>query len=270
MKLGASISRYGKSVWYPAKHLFRDFVGDLYPYRDRTSATYDPGLAEVVKILLNSTYGKFGQRPLRSKLFMVDDPELPEVAKPLTGDPEDLIWRAEETADSDYIIPQISAHITALARLRLHWFMHMVSTLGGNLYYVDTDSIITDVELPTGNKLGELKDEYPEHSGRLSGEFIAPKLYLLTAPERGTPFQAFEQVKAKGLQREAKNRVTFEALARGETIQVQHLEKVMTMARKGFREGPQMVTVPRHLHSGGDKRLMLPDGSTKPIEVTMW
>lgn len=54
-----------------------------------------------------------------------------------------------------------------------------LETRRGKVYYMDTDSILTDVILPTGSALGELKDEIPRYSGYVNGRFYGPKLYRL-------------------------------------------------------------------------------------------
>lgn len=54
-----------------------------------------------------------------------------------------------------------------------------LETRHGRVYYMDTDSLMTDVILPTGGALGQLKDEVPRFSGFLEGRFLAPKVYRL-------------------------------------------------------------------------------------------
>lgn len=232
IKCGCSIVRIHESVWYEPQKLFDEFVTTLYPLRKQG----DLGLATVVKLLLNSCYGKTGQRKLRKKILWHGDPDLDKCnATPATGDPESPIWYVEEEIDAPYIIPQVAARVTAIARVRLHQAMMNVIAKGGHVYYCDTDSIITDIELPSSNELGELKDEYPAYAGKLKAAFLGPKMYYLLAGENETfhnmTFPDFEEVKAKGIElkrntltekaivahcREQlftkKNRVTFEAL----------------------------------------------------------
>ena len=214
----------------------------------------------MVKIMLNSAYGKFGMKTLRKQIYRWDDPDLPDNAVPLSPDPDAPIWAAEEEVDAAYIMPQVAARVTALGRVRLYQAMQEAVEKGGRVYYCDTDSVITDVELETSTELGALKDEFPEYSGRLEGEFLAPKLYILSCDD-------FEKVKAKGLQDRSRENV--EKLAAGETIYQNRLEKVGTLARANFLRGPQMRKVPRTLREGGEKRVF--DGTTsKPHRAMMW
>lgn len=261
VKCGCTIERIRRSVWYEGVPLFREFVKDLYVYRDTSRKGYDAGLAQVVKIMLNSAYGKFGMKTTRKKIYMYNDPELPENAVPASHDPESLVWYAEETVDAPYIMPQVAARVTALARVALHGWMMKAIELGGKVYYCDTDSIITNVELPTSSKLGDLKDEFPNQSGAIHGLFIGPKMYLLDS-------DGFERVKAKGVVKP--NRETIERMTAGETIRQWRLEKIGTLARDNFQHGPRMFMVPRTIRGGNEKRRRFENGETTPFELEMW
>jgi hypothetical protein len=280
LEMGCQIAQWHRSVWYERVPLFEGFVRDLYKYRDKSLDTYDEGLAAVVKIMLNSAYGKFGMKTMRKKIYLYDDPELPANAEPANGDPNSEIWYAEEESDACYVMPQIAARVTALARVRLYRYMQAAIKAGGNIYYCDTDSLMTDVRegIETSTQLGGLKDEYPDHSGKLKGVFLGPKLYMLTNDER-----QFQRVAAKGLQfqygdkdtaqrRRQIERDTFERFGRGETLTSQRLEKVGTLAREQFARGPLVRDVPR-THLAGDtdgKRIIHLDGTTSPHQAWMW
>lgn len=298
---GCRIVEWKKSVWFEQKPILREFVETLYKYRNQAKCFtcagklgdnfwcgrcdkpgYDGGLDAFAKLLGNSGYGKFGQNPKRIKFYWVTDPEMPEGCTPLIEeDPDCQVWIREEEADAAFIMPQISARITALARVHLHKFamkaMHRVlrecmnchskvtfahrassseglagtgvrgpgsgedrnlnptgtrhpatgslfpdrkkpirledlvldcggtgdhgdlcqgdrigsrsvscpcggalETRFGRVYYMDTDAIKTDVQMPTGSELGEWKDEFPRFSGFVHGRFYGPKLYRLS------------------------------------------------------------------------------------------
>ena len=273
LELGATIKQWKKSVWYAGEPFFEEFVRNLYKYRDKNHEDYDEGLAAVVKIMLNATYGKFGMRTKRRKIYLYDDPRMPDDAVPVTNDPESLVWVAEEDADAPYVMPQVAARVTALARIRLFRSMKAALDMGALVAYTDTDSIITTADLPTSTELGALKDELPDYAGRLVGHFIGPKTYILTVEE--PDFEAFtwerdhfERVKAKGLER--RTREVVERLASGKTIYQQRLEKVGSLARAQFKRGPRMLTVPRRILKTEGKRRVNADGSTSPYRMEMW
>lgn len=269
IEMGCEIVWWGKSYWYEAIPLFREYAQDLYAYRDKSHPDYNDGMAAIAKLLLNSSYGKFGMNTLRKKIYKYDDPDLPDNAVPADNDPECLVWYAEEEVDACYIMPQIAARVTAVARVALLRHMLAAEELGGELHYCDTDSLITNVEMPTSTELGGLKDEYPEQSGKLRGEFLGPKMYALDT-EDGFEGEAFELIKAKGFPGKYRTRETIETLKEGGVITMQRLEKVGTLAKAGFRRGPRMVTVPKRLHFDAGKRRIFKDGSTSPHYVEMW
>jgi hypothetical protein len=264
---GCRIIEWKKSIWYDAKPILREFVETLYKYRNQAKCFncagsldgelychrcaapgYDKGLDAFAKLLMNALYGKFAQNPVRTKFYWITDPDMPNGCKPLVDDdPDCQVWIKEEEGDAPFIMPQISARITAQARVLLYKFAmeakrrvlrqcrrckskitcsgyvsietrrfkldgvvyggsgphgedeslhngkgrieaHSVScpcggaleTRHGEVYYMDTDSLMTDVMLPTGARLGELKDEIPRYGGFLEGRFYGPKLYRLS------------------------------------------------------------------------------------------
>ncbi len=289
VEMGCEIVEFKRSVWYPAKPLFKEFVLELYQYRDKMSALYDEGLAEVVKIMLNALYGKFGMKTLRKQIYLWNDPDLPENAVPCSGDPDCPVWYAETESDAPYIMPQISARVTSLARQRLYRGMVEIERGGGKVYYVDTDSIITDGNMRTSSDLGDFKDEFPELSGRIIGDFVAPKLYMLSAEHhvnRRTgsdirKLKPFSKVKAKGVSfrkdrhespEDLQRRMveTFQKLAAGERIVLDRLEKIGALAQAGFSRGPQMKQVPRRFLSEDAKRTIHDDGTSSPLVLNMW
>jgi hypothetical protein len=69
----------------------------------------------------------------------------------------------------------IAAAITALARVDMMEFKNMKDV---NIYYTDTDSVIIDKPIKTGNEIGELKDEL-EGGIIEKGIFLGAKKYAL-------------------------------------------------------------------------------------------
>lgn len=260
---GCKIIEWHESVWYEAGPLLAEYVETLYRYRDKAhcfrcnasigndyhcaacnQTGYLLGLDAWAKLLLNSLYGKFGQRAERMSYHSAGDPLLPEGSMPLVSeDPHCPIWVSQTEVDSPFIMPQIAARVTAIGRVTLYkaarkaqksvvrecWRCHSkvtyhgqlhgkgwvlgeriggsgnhgdehalltgktigpqgttcpcggaVETRKGRVYYMDTDSLLTDVNMKTGKELGALKDEVPRYSGYLSGKFYASKMYALS------------------------------------------------------------------------------------------
>lgn len=265
-----------RCVWYRRVSVFVDMVQDLYAYRDKSRSDYDEGLSTLAKLILNSLYGKFGMKEERESIVILPRGEKPpRGAKPAGGDTACGVWYATKVSSPSYVIPQIAAHITALARVRLWKVMCNALDLGGLLYYCDTDSVITDVELPTGNALGELKDEHPGET--LEMEFLQPKVYTAVKP---TPFSKVHlptcttpkcggcshvKVTMKGLPKRERTPTNMLKLRAGGAVSFKRLEKVRSLARKGFHTSPVMVKVSKSIVSAYDKRIVLPDGGTRAI-----
>ena len=233
------VVRWGKSVWFASTPLLASMVEDLYPFRDSSLPGYDAGLAYVVKILLNSLYGKFGQSALRRKVVPWSE-DLPEGAIPVDGTSLSPVWYIDEEVTAPYIMPQIAAHVTSLARLKLYDWM---AQCGESLAYCDTDSIITSSLLDTSTHLGDLKNEYPGVT--FDGTFLAPKLYML----RGSDGSC--KVVAKGIRE--RTEATFETLRAGGTVSSWELEKLGKLAHKGFGK-PAMFELKKSLKFKSVKR----------------
>lgn len=264
---------YGKSYWYESQPILASFVHALYEYRDKSRIDYNEGMATIAKWLMNGLYGKFGMHQDRTKLLIAGQDEIPEGAWPADGTPDSTLWYTTEHIDQPYIIPQIAATVTAYSRVMLLDWMLEAERLGGRVYYCDTDSIVTDVVMPTGTALGELKQEYGDN---LEGHFVGPKMYaLLEREERlaegfSGPWRRREHVKAKGFGREHRNYAALSALLEGQAIAYDHLEKIGTLAREGFKRGPLMVRKTKRLKTQIHKRVFLADGSSRPIRLEQW
>ncbi len=273
-----------ESVWFEAAPVFEPMVRELYAFRDKQSPKYEPGLAEISKLMMNSLYGKFGMKPQRRKILILGCDEIPVMAKPATGDPDCLVWYSDEETDAPYIIPQIASHVTALARARLWRNMYRVERDGlGSVYYCDTDSMLTDAFLPSSSALGELKDEFP--GKELEGMFVAPKVYMIQDMQAdGWLYETEERDKngvlikvkhrdkvvAKGFNKEHRNLATLLKLAAGDVLQYERLEKLGSLARANFQRGPRMAQVSKSMTGNNDKRVFNADGSSRPIVVRQW
>lgn len=262
-----------KSVWFGRKNVFGGMVDELWRLRDKSQEDYDEGLSMLAKLMGNSLYGKFGMKTERTSVvfrkeftgktcFLCGAPvegirlcPACHGSKSASGDSSDWVWYQKKKVEASYIIPQIAAHITALARVRIWRFMKQAIEAGGNIYYTDTDSIITDAVLKSSTELGALKDEYPGQL--LRGEFIQPKVYMLEA-------DSFTEAKVtmKGFPKKLRTKENLERLKNKETLDYINLERVRTLARKGFTAGPQMRNVKKSFKSDYDKRVINPDGLT--------
>jgi hypothetical protein len=186
--------------------IFSDYVKTLYALR---MTDKNGPLGNICKLLMNSLYGKFGQKPERAKTCLLTFAEVKEYVrkgcKVETLSEDDCIYRVTEEKHAQYEHVGIAGTITSEARARLWEFMDT------DTIYCDTDSVHTPKVLQTSNELGGMKLEY---SG--NGAYAGKKLYALSDGNT-------EKVRAKGVKIGGKLgcRLTFsdlKAVANGSNI----------------------------------------------------
>ena len=159
---------------YEKARLFDDYVAEFYSLRLRYRQQQNPVYVKICKLLLNSLYGKFGQKceswkPVDNMQGYADGAHTFIDAQ--TGIPSRLIvlspdaWEVTTGKDSINSFPAICGHITSAARLVL--WDYMVKAGRENVFYCDTDSMLVnqagmdrlkpDISAET---LGKLKVEY--------------------------------------------------------------------------------------------------------------
>jgi hypothetical protein len=177
---------------------FRSFVETLYALRKEYKEKADPREL-VVKIMMNSLYGKFGENADKKDYKVLVDLEnypdadaLPEGAELLRDEPPlfCVMPRKAERPSGHWIVIW-AAYITAGARVHLR----RLALQAGEVFYMDTDSLVTRAVLPNGSGLGELKLEKVADRIIIRG----PKLYtaykdehLVKAASRGVPVRLAE------------------------------------------------------------------------------
>ena len=139
----------------------------------------NPGMRALAKLMLNSFWGKFGQRSNMAQVKITDDPSV--YFDKLTSESEEVTavnYVSDETVElrwklkDDFVEPSgktsvvIAAYTTAQARLKLYSYLEM---LGPRALYADTDSVVFSTasreQKPVlGDFLGDLTDETPNNS----------------------------------------------------------------------------------------------------------
>ena len=184
-KLGINY-KINRAILFNARPIFKNYVNDLYQIKkDSTGAK-----RLIAKLLLNSLYGKFGQRPVMKKYIYSPTPEDFQKYKLVNFSTVYDIWFYEKFSLLPYSIPQIAAYVTSYSNIKLYEDLAKY-----DVYYCDTDSIVIGDELETSGELGKLKLEnyYDE------AVFLGPKFYAGIGPNG-------ETVKIKGLKN---NGITF-------------------------------------------------------------
>jgi DNA polymerase elongation subunit (family B) len=172
--------------------IFETFVNRWYGIRQEAKARNDEALSYVCKILMNSLYGKFGQKEEREATKILDGETIKSMVERGEGPtvyPNGVVVVKEKTYRQNGFV-SVAAYVTAHARVELHRRMCEVIDQGYRVLYVDTDSVHhTGATLERSDALGSMKLEYQgimTHIGR--------KLYATVDGD----------VKAKGVGKAAK------------------------------------------------------------------
>jgi len=171
--------------------IFHNYITDLYEIKSSAS---DPVLKEVAKFLLNAGYGRLGIKRERESLTIDDGRNGITPTDIYIGD---MRLAKKQTIFKGFSHPGIAAMVTAHARIKLYRAMLPIQD---NIYYCDTDSIVTSAILPTSKEIGDLKLEAQAYQAC----FLLPKTYSFgsTSKMKGFP-KEFAQSKNFGDFKEA-------------------------------------------------------------------
>ena len=186
LQLGYKIVKVFESHYYTKSCFpFRGYVDDLYKRRLEFGKSSPMGF--VVKLLLNSLYGKFGQKFKDRDNWEPNDLSFKEIQESKNLEVVGRFVRiVKDCRPANFCVPLWASHITCYARLLLYDYIVECEP-----YYVDTDSVMTKKSLVCGDGLGMMKLE-----GSVSyGIVVKPKMYAL----RGVFGDDVEKVKVKGL-----------------------------------------------------------------------
>lgn len=289
-KVGGKILRTRKSVWFVSTTIFARFVRSMFKFRDKRSPTWNAGMDFIAKILLNSLYGKFAMREARKKILIAPSSELLKQDGRESGlkcfDLEADIWTQSVNVSPSYIVPQLSVHVTALARAKLWEILYSIVQNGGRVYYTDTDSVVcAGVDLPVSTELGGLKLEEEV----LRGEFVLPKLYLIETA-KGNAKKKREsnlKIKAKGMGPGIRVSALGDDDLAGQLSEEEFIGLVkrgvpitrhrLTKLNEGLREMvknaatfPRIKASPKEMRTRYDKRNVLDDANTSARVLKMF
>jgi hypothetical protein len=251
------------SVYFRTADIFSDYVDTLYRFRNKDSPDWELSLDRMAKIALNSLYGKFGSQEVRETIHIrpsyddMVDKQMQQMPSSLNVD----CYIERTTKHSAYMLPQISAWITALGRCRLAEGLLEAST---DAYYCDTDSIYTTRNMECGSQLGEWKDEYAKNPINYA-YFLSPKVYVLRHDHCFPDSDTNITNKAKGFSKFAEklpdNAVAL--LSTGEAIEVSRFAKARSVIRGDFG----LMLSQKRCHMDFEKRIFHKDGSSEPRRV---
>jgi len=141
------------AVSYEQAPIFSSYVDTMYGLRQDFKIRQNKEYEQIVKYLLNSLYGKFGQKaeewvkigdcpgePDREEMILYKNPRRAMRLRYLLGE----LFELKGHSEAYNSFPAIASHVTAYARLYLWELMQACGH--GNYVYCDTDSLmVTDV-----------------------------------------------------------------------------------------------------------------------------
>jgi len=157
---------------------FKEFADKMYnkrlKYKEEGSK-----MQLITKLLMNSLYGKFGQKFENKEKIVSRHTPYEQIQKykqvEIIGkEGQEFLRVVTDLQPAPFCIPAWAAYVTAHARIKLHKAMKQCDPV-----YVDTDSLITKKTMITGTGLGELELEKTIQSGVI----VKPKFYAFTTHE---------------------------------------------------------------------------------------
>lgn len=158
-------------VAYEVAPIFTDYVEHFYELRRRYTTEGDAVSATIAKLLLNTLYGKFGQRTAvwqrvdggpkqRYASWEEWNCDLGQWERYRVMD--GTVYLEREPSEAHFAIPSIAAFVTSYARCRM---ISLIEAAGWeHVYYTDTDSLLVDsvghsrlAHLISAERLGALK-----------------------------------------------------------------------------------------------------------------
>lgn len=255
--MGYDVKPVEQIIYTKSFYPFKNFVDKLYKLRLKYKEENNP-FEIVVKLMLNSLYGKFGSKKVE-KYKIIDmktyDGSFNELKKLVGSNDFDvkngkLIYRKEKEWNGIHSFPILASYVTSYARLHMYEYIK-----NDDVIYMDTDSIITTRQIKgCDTKLGNMKFE-----GKYTDcMFIKPKFYCLG-----------DIVKIKGVSRATHD--DFITILNGGSVSKMKFSRIKESARRGIQPNTKMI-VKKNLSLIDDKRIwehndLSTISESKPVEV---
>lgn len=238
-------------IKYAKDKIFANFVDTFYNERMKFDKKHPNHL--FYKLVMNSLYGKFGQRRFEFLRFPEFDNILKYGSTDLNiDDNEETIkvhffngyaYSKEIFYDNPRAFVSIAAFVTSYARVALYKSMLKNQD---TLLYCDTDSMITKDEISNikiGSELGEWKLEKTYSNFQCKGN----KHYV-----------SLEERKVKGVPKDAE-------LLDDYSFKFEKITKMKESIVRFKEPKPRVVTMIKHYNSDYDKRIKKKDNTTCPL-----
>lgn len=243
-------------AWYRKRNIFRAFVDFFYTERMRWAEKGDELRSFMFKIFLNSLYGKFGQRKYDDKVIGFQEPHTYEPSyyyDSITGKRGMVrqmganIILSTVGGEGYNSFCAIASHVTAYARIYLYSLI--IKAGRNNVWYCDTDSIIT-------NRNGLLNVDNvidKRQLGALKIEGIADEIEIISPKH----YKFGDDITLKGVSKNAKR------TSDGGYIQEiwPGLNKILKVKENNYFN----YNIIKHLRSTVQSGNILPNGKVEPF-----
>lgn len=281
LERGYDVQVHGQCV-FQSKPFLKPFVDTFFGLRQQAIEEGDKFRSYAYKICLNSLYGKlveqvqrrsiiYGKRNVAralAKYGRLDEDADLDVQSYVTRTETPGVYAVVTHQEGAFRHVAAGAYVTARSRLRLAEGLELALRMGGQVYYCDTDSIVTDVKLPEDHAImGDVLGSYKLEATFKWAEFVSPKVY------RAETMDGEHMFKCKGVPIRPKGftveqaRERFESYCAGIGIEKEGLAGFATDIRRGTTQ-PRAENLVRAMRSQDRKRTH--DGEhSKPLVLNM-
>ena len=240
------ILRIYDAVVYEQANIFESYVTTIYALRQDFKSAGVRAYEQLCKYLLNSLYGKFGQKaenwekigdapnePDREELIFYTEPRKIMRIRYLLG----CVYELKSHTESYNSFPAISAHVTAFGRMYLWYLMKLAGH--GNYFYCDTDSLIVN-EQGLNSLAGAIE---PTELGKLKLEETLSHLTIRGLKDYETDSKTVIKGIRKNALQIAKNTYTqeswpsFKGLLKGKDINTYTVKTVTKHLTRNYTKG---------------------------------
>ena len=281
---GVKIIIHGQAR-YTEYSFLRPFIETFYNLRLKAKADKDEFRSYTFKIALNSLYGKLVEDVERLSILygkMVTEAIKSNGVEAVSMTPTPGIYKLTTTSLGPFRHVAAGAYITARSRVRLLEGMEACIKEKAQVYYCDTDSIITDKKIEafdTPVELGgwELEEELDE------AEFICPKVYRMVTiagktiyKVKGMPIKGLSDAESRLRWLSYTSELNEDAMAVFSKLSPTRQKEVSSKeGLSGFNTDlaagsikPRMLLLSRKLRNTDSKRIHS-NGASKPLFINM-
>lgn len=248
-----------RAAWYTTAPIFEAYVRDLYALRMKYKKEGDDAFEMITKNLLNSLYGKFGQRNTTWKkvgetttdfLGVIYDSDVDTGRSRKLRIIDHVIEEESAIIEGTNAFPAIASFVTSYARLVLWGYIEKAGI--ENVLYMDTDSLFI-----TQAGYDRLRDDLDDHElGKL--KLVGCERRMIVRAPKDYIFG--EKEKIKGIRNDAR-------VKDANSFEQDRFEGMLGAIRRGAKEGVRITKITKTLHRDYKKGVVTSSGRVRPFAL---